>query len=229
VARSSAGTTRGADVVFRTPGVPGIGRTTASAISMTRAVIGAEIGTSGLATRVWVEVGRRGVVTSRSAAVALAPSATTSRVSLRVAGLRPGTRYTFRVVAQNGAGTATGANASFGTAARPRDERGRLLRCTLVGTNGPDRLVGTARRDVICGLGGDDVLLGRGADDVVVGGPGDDYLVPGGGRDRVLGGSGNDFCMARDRAVDMIFGGLGANRGRVDRRMDFTQSVTRLS
>jgi Ca2+-binding RTX toxin-like protein len=89
--------------------------------------------------------------------------------------------------------------------------------------------VGTARRDVICGLGGDDVLLGRGADDVVVGGPGDDYLVPGGGRDRVLGGSGNDFCMARDRAVDMIFGGLGANRGRVDRRMDFTQSVTRLS
>lgn len=228
VARSSAGTTRGSDVVFRTAGVPVVGRPSVSAISLTRARIGVDVGTSGLETRVWVELGRHGAFTARSS-VEVVPAGTTSRrVSIRLAGLRPGTRYAFRVVAQNGAGTTTGAAASFGTAARPRDEHGRLLRCTIVGTNGPDRLVGSGRRDVICGLGGSDVLVGRGGDDILVGGPGNDYLVPGAGRDRALGDAGNDFVGARDGRADRIFGGPGADRARVDRRLDVTQSVTRV-
>lgn len=228
VARSSAGTTRGADVVFRTAGLPVVGRSTASAISLTRARIGAEVATSGLETRVWVEVMRRGAVVTRSGAVVLPPSGTASRVSIPVTGLSPGTRYAFRVMASNVAGAASGPTASFGTAARPRDERGRVLRCTIVGTNGRDRLVGTRRRDVICGLGGDDVLVGREGDDVLAGGPGADYLAPGAGRDRILGGSGNDFVGARDGRADRVFGGPGADRARVDRRLDVTQSVTRV-
>jgi phosphodiesterase/alkaline phosphatase D-like protein len=228
VARSSAGTTRGADVVFRTAGLPVVGRPTASAISLTRARIGAEVATSGLVTRVWVEVSRRGAVVTRSGAVVLPPSGTVSRVSIPVTGLPPGTRYAFRVLASNAAGTATGATASFGTAALPRDERGRLLRCTVVGTNGPDRLVGTRRGDVICGLGGDDVLVGRAGNDVLVGGPGADYLAAGAGRDRVLAGPGNDFVGVRDGRADRVFGGPGADRARVDRRLDVTQSVRRV-
>ena len=228
VAKSSAGTTRGADVVFRTAGLPVVGRPTASAISLTRARIGAEVATSGLETRVWVEVARRGTVVTRSGAVVLGPSATANRVSIRVTGLSPGTRYTFRVLASNAAGSASGPTSSFGTAPRPRDERGRVLRCTVVGTNGRDRLVGTPRRDVICGLGGGDVLVGREGDDVLVGGPGADYLAPGAGRDRVIGGSGNDFVSARDGMADKVFGGPGADRARVDRRLDVTQSVTRV-
>ena len=228
VARSSAGTTRGADVAFRTAGVPVIGRQTVSAISLTRARIDADVSTSGLETSVWVEVGRRGVLTSRTAAVTLPPAGGTSHVSLRVTGLAPGARYSFRVVARNAAGTTTGATASFGTAARPRDERGRLLRCTSVGTNGPDRLVGTRRRDVICGLGGADVLVGRGGDDVLSGGPGNDYLLPGPGRDVVLGDAGNDFAGARDGRADRILGGPGADRARVDPRLDTTRSVRRV-
>jgi phosphodiesterase/alkaline phosphatase D-like protein len=228
VAKSSAGTTRGADVVFRTGGLPVVGRPTASAISLTRARIGTEVATSGLETRVWVEVSRRGAVVSRSGAVVLPPSGTASRVSIPVNGLSPGTRYAFRVLASNAAGTASGPTASFGTAARPRDERGRLVRCTIVGTNGRDRLVGTRRRDVICGLGGDDVLVGREGDDVLLGGSGADYLAPGAGRDRVVAGSGNDFVGARDGRADRVFGGPGADRARVDRRLDVTQSVTRM-
>ncbi len=181
VGRSSAGTTRGADVVFRTAGVPVIGRSTVSAISLMRARIDADVSTSGLETSVWVELGRGGVLGTRTAAVTLPPAGGTSHVALRVAGLVPGTRYTFRVVARNAAGTTSGPTASFGTAARPRDEHSRLLRCTIVGTNGADRLVGTGRRDVICGLGGADVLVGRGGDDVLSGGPGNDYLLPGPG------------------------------------------------
>ena len=228
VARSSAGTTRGGDVVFRTAGLPVIGRASVSAISLTRVRIGVEVGTSGLQTRVWVELGRRGTFTSRSAAVTLPPAAGASGASIRLAGLAPGTRYSFRVVARNAAGTATGQTASFGTAARPRDEHGRLLRCTIVGTNGPDRLVGTGRRDVLCGLGGADVLVGRGADDILAGGPGNDYLVPGAGRDLVLGQAGNDFVGARDGRADRIFGGTGADRARVDPRLDLTRSLRRV-
>jgi hypothetical protein len=229
VARSSAGTTRGADVVFRTAGVPTVGRASAWGISLTRARIGVDVTTNGLASRVWVELTRRGVVVSRSATVAAASSASPTRLSIGLAGLRPGTRYGFRVVAENGAGTATGTTASFGTASRPRDERGRALHCTIVGTNGPDRLVGTRGRDVICGLGGGDVLVGRAGDDVVAGGPGADYLVPGAGRDRVLGGPGNDFVAARGGGADLVFGGAGSDRGRVDPRRDFTQSIVRIA
>ena len=70
VARSSAGTTRGADAVFRTAGLPVVGRASASAISLTRGSIGADVQTSGLETRVWVELGR-GALSRRSNVVVL--------------------------------------------------------------------------------------------------------------------------------------------------------------
>jgi purple acid phosphatase-like protein/hemolysin type calcium-binding protein len=227
-ARSSAGTTRGADVAFRTAGVPVVGRPSVSAISLTRAVVGADVATSGLETRVWIEYGRRGTFGSRTAAAVVPGNVTSRRVSLRLTGLVSGARYSFHVVAQNGAGTTTGQNASFGTAPRPRDERRRPLRCTIVGTNGPDRLVGTRRRDVICGLGGADVLVGRGGDDILSGGPGDDVLRPGAGRDKALGDGGNDLIEARDGRRDLLYGGRGADRARVDRRLDVTQSLSRI-
>lgn len=195
---------------------------------MTRGQIGADVTTSGLETRVWVEVGRAGAFVARTAAVVLPPAGAPTHISLRVSGLSPGARYSFRVVAVNVVGTTTGGTASFGTATRPRDERGRVVHCTIVGTNGPDRLIGTPRKDVICGLGGADVLVGRGADDVLVGGPGADYFVPGAGRDRVLGGLGNDFVLARDGKTDLVFGGSGYDRCRVDRRLDVAMSATRI-
>lgn len=77
--------------------------------------------------------------------------------------------------------------------------------CSVVGTDGDDRLVGTSGDDVICALGGDDVVRARGGDDVVYGGAGDDRLhgqrgddvmVGGPGRDRALGGPGRDRCDA---------------------------------
>jgi Ca2+-binding RTX toxin-like protein len=228
VARSSAGTTRGWDVVFRMGAAPVIGRASAFGISLSRSQVGADIATSGLETRVWVELGRGGTFSSRSEAVVLPATPSSTRVSIRLSGLTPGARYTFRVVAANNVGTTTGPTASFGTAPRPRDEKGRILHCTIVGTNGPDRLMGTPRRDVICGLGGADVLVGRGADDVLVGGPGADYIVPGAGRDRALGGVGNDFFVARDGKTDLLFGGPGYDRARVDRRLDVTLSTTRV-
>jgi Ca2+-binding RTX toxin-like protein len=61
-----------------------------------------------------------------------------------------------------------------------------------------------------------------------VGGPGNDYLRPGAGRDRVLGGAGNDFVAARDGAADVVIGGPGRDRGRLDRRVDRARSLARV-
>ena len=229
VAQSSAGTTNGGDVAFRTAGLPVVGRATAAGISLTRAVVRADVTAGGLETQVWVEFGRGGALTARTGAVRLPASGSAVPVSFRLTGLQPGRRYGFRVVAASAAGTATGATATFGTAARARDDRGRLLRCTIVGTNGPDRLIGTFRRDVICGLGGADMIVGLGRDDILVGGPGNDYLRPGGGRDRVICGPGNDYVAARDGTADVVIGGPGRDRGRLDRRRDVALSLTRVA
>ena len=87
--------------------------------------------------------------------------------------------------------------------------------CTIVGTNGGNRIVGTAKRDVICSLGGKDVVRGRGGNDVLLLGGGNDFgygqagkdrifgqagrdtLIGGPDRDRLNGGTGNDACIGR--------------------------------
>ncbi|MEI8357151.1 MAG: hypothetical protein RL698_792 [Pseudomonadota bacterium] len=106
------------------------------------------------------------------------------------------------------------------TLATPRDSGAVATvseRCTIVGTDGPDRLVGTPGRDVICGLGGDDFISGDGGDDVLVGGDGNDTILGGGGddvlmggegRDRLRGGTGGDVLMGEE-GRDSLMGGVG--------------------
>ena len=89
--------------------------------------------------------------------------------------------------------------------------------CTIVGTDGNDRLRGTPGNDVICGLGGNDALIGRGGrdrllsgkgKDVARGGPGSDRVRGAGGRDRLLGAGGRDRLLAGPGA-DRLRGGAG--------------------
>jgi Ca2+-binding RTX toxin-like protein len=86
-------------------------------------------------------------------------------------GLSPGVRWHYRLVAQSAAGTSVGLDASFATPSRPLDPSGRPVRCTIVGTQGPDTIRGGPGRDVICGPGGNDRIPGGGGGDVVYGGP----------------------------------------------------------
>ena len=81
---------------------------TASGISLDARPIGADVATSGLETRVWVEVGRGGAVVSRTAAVVPPARGSAEHVSLRVTGLPPGTRYAFRVLASTPPARRTG-------------------------------------------------------------------------------------------------------------------------
>lgn len=83
--------------------------------------------------------------------------------------------------------------------------------CTIVGTEGDDRLVGTRGDDVICGLGGDDVIVAGRGGDVVVGGPGDDRLLGQGGDDTLLGGEGDDRLHGH-QGRDVLTGGPGRDR-----------------
>jgi acetyl esterase/lipase len=80
--------------------------------------------------------------------------------------------------------------------------------CTVVGTDGDDRLVGTGGDDVICALGGDDVVRARGGDDLVYGGDGDDRLYGQQGDDTLHGGAGDDRLHGQ-RGRDVLVGGSG--------------------
>ena len=67
-------------------------------------------------------------------------------------------------------------------------------RVTLVGDDGPNRIMGTKKADVIDANGGTDVVNGRG---------GNDRICLGAGRDRASGGAGMDLCV----------GGKGHDKG----------------
>jgi Ca2+-binding RTX toxin-like protein len=81
----------------------------------------------------------------------------------------------------------------------------QIIPC-IRGTSGPNRLVGTRGNDKLCGLGGNDVLKGLA------------------GNDRLLGGSGRDTFYSRDRFRDVLVGGTGRDRARVDVR-DVRRSI----
>ncbi len=87
------------------------------------------------------------------------------------------------------------------------------LRCTEVGTGGPDRLIGTAERDVICGLGGRDTIAARGGNDLIEAGRGDDAVDAGAGADVVFAGGGNDDAAGGvGPGSDRLHGGSGADQ-----------------
>jgi Ca2+-binding RTX toxin-like protein len=130
-----------------------------------------------------------------------------------------------------------------------------LRKCTMLGTEGDDRIVGTKKTDIVCALGGDDVVKTKGGPDVVDGANGDDTargakkadlllglkgrdkLFGSKGADRLLGGkdrdvlkagADNDNISARDGERDLVNGGSGKrNRARVDGK-DKVQRVQRL-
>jgi Ca2+-binding RTX toxin-like protein len=95
---------------------------------------------------------------------------------------------------------------------------GRPVRDVLVGTNGNDR---------ICGGGGNDTIWGLAGNDRLYGWTGSDALVGGLGRDAFFGQGGHDRIWARDRFRELVSGGLGFDRARVN-ATDVRRSIERL-
>jgi hypothetical protein len=80
--------------------------------------------------------------------------------------------------------------------------------CTVMGTEGSDRLRGTRRDDVICALGGDDRVEAGDGDDVVFGDAGNDSIEGDDGDDTLYGGEGTDR-LEGDDDDDVLSGGPG--------------------
>ncbi len=87
----------------------------------------------------------------------------------------------------------------------------------LLGADGRDRLLGSGGGDRIAGGAANDALLGGGGGDRLLGHAGADTLRGGGGRDAMHGYAGNDTFYARDGVRDVVNGGAGTDRARLDR------------
>jgi RTX calcium-binding nonapeptide repeat (4 copies) len=243
VAESSGGRVGGEIATFKTATPPVASTGDVTGLAIARATVNGRVDPVGATTNWWFEFGKTSALGSRSPGGSLQPGKI-GRVSFKLTGLRAGTRYWFRLVAEGQGGRAEGRILSFATARVPRDPQGRLLRCTIVGSAGPDVLRGTSRRDVICGLGGDDRLFGLGGNDTIAGGDGADRIeggrgddrlfggsgfddvIGGDGHDHIDGGSGDDLLIARDGVRDTVVGGPGHDEGILD-RADRVTSVER--
>jgi len=212
VGTSSLGTTRGADVAFSTLGAPIVatGPVDLGSLSIGSARVNGTVNPRGSSTSWWFEYGRTRAYGFRTPATTSNGTADVL-ASAVLTGLSPGVRWHYRLIAQNVAGTSVGLDASFATPSRPLDPSGRPVRCTIVGTQGPDTIRGGPGRDVICGLGGNDRILGGGGADVVYGGPGADFLDGGMGNDVLRGGTGDDDLAGRS-GNDLLDGGAGRDR-----------------
>jgi phosphodiesterase/alkaline phosphatase D-like protein len=210
VARSSVGTFSGANVRFHTTAAPEAATRPPTSIGPSSATVGGTVNPAGRAASVWVEYGRTRGYGFRTNERAVPAVVADVPVSFALTGLRPGLRYHYRVVARSDTGTAAGADASFATVSLPRTADGRTVRCTVVGTPGPDRLRGGPGREVICGLGGADRIAGGGGADLIFGGAGDDVLLGGAGNDVLEGGVGRDELLGGTGA-DRLRGGAGSD------------------
>ncbi|MHB1133115.1 MAG: choice-of-anchor Q domain-containing protein [Chloroflexota bacterium] len=117
VAENSAGRTFGADQAFTTPpDLPSATTDPATAVTVTGATLHGLVGAGNGSATVTFEYGLTGaygqsVVATQSPVTGLSDTA----VSYTLGGLTPGTTYHYRVVAQNSAGLAAGADRSFTT------------------------------------------------------------------------------------------------------------------
>lgn len=106
----------------------------------------------------------------------------------------------------------------------------------LIGNGGRDRLQGWAGNDLLRGGDGSDDLRGDGGDDVLrggafadtlFGGHGNDGLFGDLGADRLEGNDDADLLVSRDGVRDVVAGGFGSDRGRID-RLDAVRGIERL-
>ena len=119
VATSDAGTVMGADERFRTSAPPVVSTLSAGSVGTTSATLRGRVNPNGRATSWWFEYGSSTSYGGRTAAVNAGSGTSTSSVSARLAGLRPGTIYHYRIVAQSDAGTSSGADSAFTTSGPP--------------------------------------------------------------------------------------------------------------
>jgi hypothetical protein len=98
---------------------PSVKTGSATNIKATSAVLNGTINPNGSATKYWFQWGLTTAYGSTSAVHGLGSGTTAVSVHLTASGLTPDVKYHFRLVAQNAAGTSTGADHTFKTTGHP--------------------------------------------------------------------------------------------------------------
>ncbi|MGZ8687921.1 MAG: hypothetical protein ACXWZP_05795, partial [Gaiellaceae bacterium] len=119
VAKSSGGTTNGADGLFTTASPPTAVTGAASAVGPTSATVGGTVNPNGQSTTWWVEYGTTTSYGSKTAVQDAGAGTGSKAVTTPLSGLGAGRIYHFRLVAQSSAGTTNGLDATFVTAEPP--------------------------------------------------------------------------------------------------------------
>jgi hypothetical protein len=119
VAKSDAGTSRGADATFLPTSAPAAVTKAASSVTDTGAKLNGTVNPSGQATTAYFEYGTSTSYGTKTTAKSVGSGSSTTGVSISVTGLKPGTVYHFRLVATSAAGTGTGADMTFTTSGPP--------------------------------------------------------------------------------------------------------------
>jgi hypothetical protein len=123
VATNAAGVDRGTGHTFRTaapPGPPGATTGSARNVTTTGARLTASVDPNSRATTYRFEYGTTTRYGSQTGAASAGSGASAVSVGANVSGLQPHTRYHYRVVATNAAGTARGRDRTFTTLRNPR-------------------------------------------------------------------------------------------------------------
>lgn len=119
VATNAAGVDRGADRTFTTAGAPGASTGTARNVTTTGARLTASVDPNALATTYRFEYGTTTSYGKQTASASAGSGASAVAVGTDVSGLQPHTRYHYRVVATNAAGTVRGRDRTFTTLRSP--------------------------------------------------------------------------------------------------------------
>jgi Ca2+-binding RTX toxin-like protein len=183
------------------------------------AIVRTGVGPGNLLTRVHVEYGETTLLGQSTPAVSVVAGGDPVKLLQELSGLKPGTSYYYRVVAENSLGTTTTTTGTFRTAPETRVDpatgmpttSGKGVSCTITGTAKADKLRGTSKKDVICGLGGSDRMNGGKGNDTIIGGSGNDRIDGGAGKDKLLGNGGKDVLKGSSGG-DRIDGGKGNDR-----------------
>jgi len=119
VAVNAAGTSAGADLSVTTIAGPTVTTLAVSAFTATNATLNGTVNPGNGATTAWFQYGLTTAYGTSSATNALAATNATLSVANVIGNLAAATTYHFQLVANNGAGTTTGADLTFTTVAAP--------------------------------------------------------------------------------------------------------------
>jgi Ca2+-binding RTX toxin-like protein len=199
--------------------LPAIEGGNVSVLGPSTAIVQLGIDPNNLGTNVHVEYGTTTLLGQTTPTLNIAAGADPVKLTQELTGLKPGTSYYYKVIAENSNGTTTTTTNTFRTAVATRVDpatgmpttSAKGVNCTITGSAKADKLKGTKKKDVICGLGGNDRISAGKGNDQVIGGTGNDRMNGGAGKDKLLGNAGKD-TLTGAAGADRIDGGKGNDK-----------------